>query len=93
MANKDRCSRYRQKLKERVWKMMGMKCRHPDCLSTDDLHLAHVDATPLSGTGSSRGMTHRFLDVLKHPHCYTILCRPHHIEFDNRDVLWEPLPD
>jgi len=83
-ATKEQCRRYRQRLKERataivagLWKGRCQKCGELN----DVLEFAHVQPTGLSGMG--RGLTERYLDVLKNPECYALMCKPCHKEYDN----------
>lgn len=61
-------------LRSRLLARYGGACTR--CGSTKRLEFAHVKPTALNGRG--RGSRERYYDVLKHPDCYTLLCRKHH---------------
>lgn len=73
--------RYRAKLKERAKAACGDVCR----CGSKEVEFAHVKPTGLNGCG--RGMTHRFLDVIKHPKHYRPMCKSCHREHDRKK--WE----
>lgn len=60
----------------------GGACAH--CADTLDLEFAHTKPTECRGRG--RGKERRLLDVLKHRHCYILLCMSCHDVFDGRPV-------
>jgi hypothetical protein len=77
MTNAERCCEYRRRLKKRARDLFGNRCA---CGATEELQFAHVRPTGLCGMG--RGLTHRYLDVLKHPKHYKLECRPCHLARD-----------
>jgi len=75
---------YRKNLRARALMAIGgmlPMCSWEDCREVDDLEFAHTKPTGLNGEG--RGMERRYLDVLKNPDKYRLLCKPHHTMFDN----------
>lgn len=57
------------------------KLRCQQCRAIESLQFAHVFPTALRGPG--RGQYRRWLDVIRNPECYLILCRDCHVRFDN----------
>lgn len=81
-TNGQKCVRYRQRLKLRCRKLFGSRCK--SCGATRKLHYAHVRPTGLRGCG--RGLTNRYLDVLRHPECYRRLCSLCHAALDSGEL-------
>lgn len=79
LTNPRRRAAYARKLKKRAFAVVGESCVW--CGAAEDLEMAHVRPTELSGT-NGRGLKHRYLDALKHPECYAAMCRRHHRLFD-----------
>jgi hypothetical protein len=69
---------------EYVRRLQGLKrlcggyCRK--CGETEQLEFAHTKPTGLKGAG--RGARRRFLDVVRNPDSYELLCRKCHGELD-----------
>lgn len=91
---------YRQRLRRRA--IAAVCCMLPTacfgCGDLNDLEFAHVRPTQLSGM--SRGQYRRWLDVVRHPDRYILLCAECHREFDkwqrNQGQTLsqsEPIPD
>ena len=89
-SNAEYCSAYRQRLKMRALRiysdLFGPCCQNKECEETDisKLQFAHLEPTGLQGP--SRGLTNRYLDVLKNPNKYTLLCVDCHREFDKKKI-------
>lgn len=83
ISNSLRMKNYRRKLRRRARKavagLLPIEC--VSCGQTRKLEMAHVKPTGLCGEG--RGYERRYLDALKHPTSYVLLCRPCHVAFDN----------
>ena len=75
---------YIARLKARCLALVGPSCR--GCGSDLGLQFAHIKPTELSG-GNGRGRIERYLDVLRHPDCYAVLCRSCHLSFDQGNEL------
>jgi hypothetical protein len=79
--------------------LAGGRCQQPGCGAKDSgvaywngprlpLEFAHVKPTGLCGQG--RGLKHRFLDVLRNPECYALLCRRCHRRLDATRSIERP---
>jgi len=81
-ATSEHCRQYRAKLKIRAYAnyFFGECC--VKCHSTEKIELAHLKPTGLNGP--SRGLTKRYLDVIKHPESYQPMCKDCHTAFDKR---------
>ena len=60
--------------------LKGNCCTRCLCHEYDQLELAHIKDTNLSGEG--RGSHNRLRDYRNNPDCYIILCKKCHIEYD-----------
>lgn len=74
-------SKYYHKLanKQAALDLLGNKCQN--CGNIYALEFAHKKKTDLNGRG--RGSNDRYLDVLRHPDSYILLCKPCHTDFDS----------
>lgn len=79
-ATREECRRYRRRLRLKARRLFGDRCNACGSRTLRPLHFAHVAPTGLRGAG--RGMTHRYLDVLRHPEAYTLLCIDCHMKLD-----------
>ena len=60
------------------------------CGSVMNLEFAHLRATGLCGRG--RGQIARYYDIAHNPECYTLLCRPCHLDLDTGRLDRTALP-
>jgi len=86
-ATAEQCSALRARLKCRahraVASIFAEVCGHCGADGTEvALELAHVRPTTLSGPG--RGQDRRFLDAIRHPEAYALLCPDCHGALDGR---------
>lgn len=84
-ATSEQCRQYRQRLKERAYLQVGGL--FPCCAKCGDderLQMAHTKPTGLNGHG--RGLSRRYLDVLKNIDSYRLLCRGCHKDFDSQTI-------
>lgn len=77
-ATPQACRRYREKLRERAFALVGYRCVF--CGANESIQLAHVGTTSLRGPG--RGLSRRYSDVVKNPSKYRPMCVGCHRTFD-----------
>lgn len=78
----DRSRRYHDRLRQRaLWLYLPWCCQ---CGMVDNLEFAHIMRTKLAGKG--RGFNKRYLDILRHPGSYRVMCRRCHAAYDGREV-------
>lgn len=82
-SNGPRCQAYRRKLRRRARRILAgaglIQCLA--CQATRGLEMAHLEPTGLSGRG--RGWERRYLDAIRNPNSYVLLCRACHVAYDN----------
>ena len=62
--------------------LFGPYCQF--CGGIEQLEFSHRKPTGLSGR--SRGLIKRYLDVIRNPQCYQVLCKSCHREYDKTYV-------
>lgn len=79
---------YKFRALRRAW---GGQCVWWPCGRRSGLQFAHIRPTRL--VGRSRGQKKRYLDIVRNPECYVLLCRDHHALLDGfRSRVSAPAP-
>ena len=70
------------KMRLELIKRFGGQCWFEECMEDDPdkLEFIHIKATKVMGRG--RGRKERYYDVKKNPHCYALMCKYHHDQWD-----------
>ena len=74
-------------MKKDLQKKLGSDCRK--CGHRSKLEFAHVKRTKLSGK-TGRGKKKRLYDIKNNLHCYILLCKPCHRQFDKDNKYEHP---
>ena len=78
---------YREPWPQRIYKLRELRgnkcevCDKPerfDKKGQSNLQFAHIKRTPVMGRG--RGQMRRYMDIIAHPDCYKLVCKPCHNE-------------
>lgn len=75
------------------WGGRCVMCGRPKSNRSRSLEFAHIKPTALRFRG--RGLITRFLDIIKHPDCYVLLCKQCHrtldlgLDLNNEHVVYD----